>query len=108
MAHTASGPATVGDFAETVRAKNAGPFWLTLDIFFEDDGAYQRVADSPRLSPEAIAREYRVDAAKVSIFRLGSIRAIKISFPRPVPQAGFEDRDMHSGQQHIPLLRLAV
>jgi hypothetical protein len=108
MAHTASEPATVGDLAETVRAKNAGPFWLTLDMFFDDDDAYQRVADSPQLSHDAIAREYRVDAAKVSIFRLRSIRAIKISFPRPVPQAGFEDRDMHSGQQHIPLLRLPI
>jgi hypothetical protein len=108
MAHAPSEPATVGDVAETVRAKNAGPFWLTLDIFFEDDAAYQLVAASPQLSHEAIAGAYRVDATKVSIFRLRSIRAIKISFPRPVPQAGFKDRDMHSGQQHIPLLRLPI
>jgi hypothetical protein len=108
MAHTTDSAATVGDLAELVRAKNAGPFWLTLDMFFADDDAYQRVAESPQLSAEAIAREYRVDASKVSIFRIPSIRAIKVSFPRPVPQAGFEDRDMHSGQQHIPLLRLPV
>jgi Domain of unknown function (DUF4387) len=108
MAHTTSEPATIGDLAETVRAKNAGPFWLTLDMFFDDDAAYQRVADSPRLSPEVIANEYRVDPGKVSIFPLPSIRAIKVSFPRPVPQASFEDRDMHSGQQHIPLLRLPI
>jgi hypothetical protein len=108
MPHTASAAATVGDFAETVRAKNAGPFWLTLDIFFDDDDAYQRVADSPQLSHDVIASEYRVDPDRVSIFRIPSIRAIKVSFPRPVPQAGFEDRDMHSGQQHIPLVRLPI
>jgi hypothetical protein len=108
MTDTASPAATVGDLAEIVRAKNAGPFWLTLDIFFAGDDAYQRVADSAELSPESIAREYRVDAGKVSIFRVPSIRAIKVSFPRPVPQAGFADRDMHSGQQHIPLSRLHI
>lgn len=108
MANSCSQPAAIGDFAESVRAKNAGPFWLTLDIFFNDDDAYQRVAGSAQLSHDAIAREYRVDAATVSIFRLPSIRAIKISFPRPVPQAGFEDRDMHSGQQHVPLQRLRI
>jgi hypothetical protein len=108
MAHTTNKTVTVGDFAETVRAKNAGPFWLTLAMFFDDDDAYQRVADSRRLSPDVIANEYRVDPGKVSIFRIPSIRAIKVSFPRPVPQAGFENRDMHSGQQYIPLLRLPI
>ena len=108
MTDTTTPAATVGELAEIVRAKNAGPFWLTLDIIFADDDAYQRVADSSELSPESIARDYRVDADKVSIFRVPSIRAIKVSFPRPVPQGGFADRDMHSGQQHIPLSRLLI
>jgi hypothetical protein len=108
MIPTATEAATIGDLAQLVRAKNAGPFWMTLDMFFDDDDAYQRVTESPHLSPEAIAREYAVDVGNVSIYRLPSIRAIKVAFPRPVPQAGFEDRDMHSGQQHIPLLRLPV
>src|SRR3982074_3313356 len=102
MTDTTSPAATVGDLAEIVRGQNAGPFWLTLDIIFADDDAYQRVADSSELSPESIARDYRVDADKVSIFRVPSIRAIKVSFPRPVPQGGFADRDMHSGKKPIP------
>ncbi len=108
MTDSHAAPVTVGSLAELVRAKNAGPFWMTLDIFFDNDAAYTRVAQSPRLSAEVIAREYRVAADMVSIYRLPLIRAIKISFPRPVPQGSFADRDMHSGQQHILLSRLAV
>jgi Domain of unknown function (DUF4387) len=101
-------PVTVGSLAELVRAKNAGPFWMTLDVFFGNDTAYERVAQSRQLTAEVIAREYRVGASTVSIYRIPSIRAIKISFPRPVPQGSFADRDMHSGQQHILLSQLAV
>ncbi len=108
MTNSHDDPVTIGALAELVRAKNAGPFWLTLDIFFGNDPAYARVAASPQLSAEVIAREYGVDAAMVSIYRMPPIRAIKISFPRPVPQGSFADRDMHSGQQHILLSRLAV
>ena len=27
---------TLGEMAKLVRSKNAGPFWLTLDVMFED------------------------------------------------------------------------
>jgi hypothetical protein len=108
MAASPDRPVTIGDLAELVRSKNAGPFWLTLDIFFDNDAAYARVAQSPQLSPPVIAQAYRVDASEVSIYQIPGIRAIKISFPRPVPQGSFADRDMHSGQQHIPLSRIVV
>src|SRR5690349_6456236 len=32
--------ATLGELAKLVRSKNAGPFWLTIDIMFEDPDAY--------------------------------------------------------------------
>jgi uncharacterized protein DUF4387 len=37
-----------------------------------------------------------------------SLRAIKISFPRPVTQGSFSDRDIHAGQQYIALSQLPV
>jgi hypothetical protein len=51
---------------------------------------------------------YGVDPATVNIYRIPSLRAVKISFPRPVPQGSFHDRDMHSGQQYIPLAGLSL
>ena len=43
-----SGP-TVGEVAEFVRSKNAGPFWQTLDIFLPDESGYRTVAESPSI-----------------------------------------------------------
>jgi hypothetical protein len=99
---------TVRDVAELVRSKNAGPFWQTLDVFLPDDVTYRLVAESPNLSDDVIARLYRVAVEDVKIFRLPSIRVVKISFPRPTTQGGVEDRDMHAGQQHVPLAELEL
>jgi len=99
---------TVGDLADLVRSKNAGPFWQTIDVFFADDETYRAVADNASLTTEAIARLYRVDADTVFIYRLPDIRVVKVSFPRPTIQGGRADRDMHAGQQHIPLAALAL
>ena len=38
--------ATLGDLAKLVRSKNAGPFWLTIDIMFDDADAYRRARDA--------------------------------------------------------------
>jgi Domain of unknown function (DUF4387) len=103
-----SAPPTVGDLADLVRSKNAGPFWQTIDVFFADDETYRAVADNASLTTEAIARLYRVDADTVFIYRLPDVLVVKVSFPRPTIQGGRADRDMHAGQQHIPLAGLAL
>jgi hypothetical protein len=97
---------TIGDVASIVRSKNAGPFWQTLDIFCDTDEDYNEIANSGVLSVETIARLYRVDASTIRIFRMPTLRAVKISFPRPTTQGGVHDRDIHAGQQHVPLLSL--
>jgi Domain of unknown function (DUF4387) len=99
---------TIGDVATLVRSKNAGPFWQTLDVFLGDDDAYRQVAQAPGLNEAAIGHAYRVDPATVRIFRLPAIRVVKISFPRATSQGGVHDRDMHAGQQHVPLARLPL
>ena len=99
---------TVGEVATLVRSKNAGPFWQTLDIFLPDDATYRTVAESESINETTIARLYEVPAEHVTIYRLPSIRVVKISFPRPTPQGGVEDRDMHAGQQHVPLAELVL
>jgi Domain of unknown function (DUF4387) len=89
------------DLALEVRAKNAGPFWLTLDVFLRDDAAY-RAADE-LITTELIADLYHVAASAIAIFRLPGLRVIKASLPRPVTQGSLRDRDIHAGQQHVPL-----
>jgi hypothetical protein len=99
---------TLGELASQVRAKNAGPFWITLDVFFGSESDYRLVTRSAALSAPVIGRLYRVDPATVKYFELPGILAVKISFPRPVTAGSFEDRDLHAGQQHVPLLGLGV
>jgi hypothetical protein len=99
---------TLGELAEQVRAKNAGPFWLTLDVFFKNAQDYELVTGSGILSPRAIGRLYRVDPASVKYFELPALHVVKISFPRPATAGSFEDRDLHGGQQHVPLAALPL
>jgi hypothetical protein len=102
MAET-SAPRTVTDLAREVRSKNAGPFWVTMEVFLRDSAGYAVVADPAFLDAPLIARLYGVAADTVQIFRIPELNVVKISFPRPVVQGSLRDRDMHAGQHHVPL-----
>jgi hypothetical protein len=99
---------TLDDLAIEVRSKNAGPFWVTLELFLADADGYAVAADPAVLDEAVIARLYGVPAAGVRIFRIPSLRVVKISYPRPVGQGGLRDRDLHAGQHHVPLAGLVV
>jgi Domain of unknown function (DUF4387) len=94
-------PRTLDDLALEVRCKNAGPFWMTLDVFLPDDAAYQ-IADR-LITSDLIAELYQVAPESLQIFRIPQLRVVKVSFPRPLPQGSLHDRDMHAGQHHVPL-----
>ena len=99
---------TLADLAHEVRSKNAGPFWVTMELFMRDDDGYRIVADESFLNERVIAELYRVEADSVQLFRIPSLNVVKISFPRRASQGGVADRDMHAGQQHVPLARLRL
>jgi len=101
-------PETVADLAHEVRSKNAGPFWVTMEVFLRDAAGYAVVADPGFLDAAVIARLYGVAAGTVQIFRIPALNVVKISFPRPVVQGSLRDRDMHAGQHHVPLALLAL
>ena len=96
------------DLCLQVRSKNAGPFWLTIDLFMPGTETYERVTHSAVISPGRIATMYAVDPAGVRVFLLPELHAVKISFPRPTGQGSLRDRDIHSGQQYVPLLELEI
>jgi len=82
----------------SVRSKNAGPFWLTVDIFCDDASVFARLRHEPKLSVAAIAELLHTRADGVKIFQMERLNVIKISLPRPVPQGAIADRDMHGAQ----------
>ena len=99
---------TVQDLAHEVRSKNAGPFWVTMELFMKDAAGYAVVADPGFLDEQRVAELYRVDGDAVQLFRIPELNVVKISFPRPVSQGSLRDRDMHMGQHHVPLAGLRV
>jgi len=101
-------PRTVGDLALEVRSKNAGPFWVTMEVFLRDAAGYAVVADPSFLNERVVERLYGVAAATVHIYRIPALNVVKISFPRPVPQGSPRDRDIHAGQHHVPLALLPL
>lgn len=99
---------TLGQLATLVRSKNAGPFWITIDIFCDTAAAYHAIATPGVITADRIAALYRVEASAIKIFLLDDLRAVKISFPRPAAQGSACDRDMHSGQQYVSVMNLSV
>jgi len=100
--------ATLGDLAKLVRSKNAGPFWLTIDIMFDDADAYRRARDAEIINRAAIARLYNRNPADIIVVNHDTALAIKVSFPRPQSSGSKHDGDVYGGQQCAPLLGLDV
>jgi Domain of unknown function (DUF4387) len=96
------------DVCRYVRSKNAGPFWVTVDLFFDSTEYYAKYQDDPAITAKTIAAIYGVDATLVKRFAVKSLNMVKISYPRATPQGGVHERDMHSGQQFVPLLELQL
>ncbi|MFC0202376.1 DUF4387 domain-containing protein [Paracoccus rhizosphaerae] len=92
---------TLGDLVLKVRSKNAGPFWVTIDIFCDRPEVFQRLSGD--LSTERVAELYQVSPDQLKRFDIADLRVIKFSLPRPVIQGSAADRDMH-GAQYAALL----
>lgn len=99
---------TLRETAGFVRSKNAGPFWLTIDIFFDDADSYERAKTSPALTAGAVGRIYGAEEAETKLFEIDALRTIKISLPRRPVQGHRHERDMHAGQQYVSILDLEL
>jgi len=96
------------DVCRYVRSKNAGPFWITVDLFFKDRESFDRWIHSPSLQAEGLARHLGIDEATLRLQPLPELSTLKFSYPRRVPQGGRFERDMHGGQQYVQLLRQSI
>ena len=85
--------ARLGELVEKVRSKNAGPFWLTIDIFCGDPDTYADVVG--RLGTQQVARVFDTAPQLIKRFDIPDLHVIKISLPRPVTQGAIQDRDIH-------------
>lgn len=101
----------LGDVAEVIRSKNAGPFQITIDLMFASVADYRRVLASPAFNAAEIARRYRLAEEQVAVIPFERVRAIKITLPRRWGSRGSgsaADRDVYGAQQHGPLVDLQI
>ena len=103
--------ATLGELADVMRSKNAGPYQFTIDLMFNDRATYDRVIKSGVISGNVIGPLYGVEESLVRIMPFERVRAIKITIPRTTGEHGSGsafDRDVYGAQQHGPLAGLAI
>ena len=73
---TAEHPPTLGELALEVRSKNAGPFWVTMELFMRDAEGYALVADPAFLDEDVVARLYDLDPADILFFRIPELNVV--------------------------------
>jgi hypothetical protein len=79
-----------------VRSKNAGPFWLTIDIFCGSADMFERIARA--LPSDRVAGLFDQPVQAIKRFEIPDLNVVKFSFPRPAVQGSRFDRDMHGAQ----------
>ena len=95
---------TISNKAKFVRSKNAGPFWVTMDIFAANKDDYEVIKNSPHMNKKELGDLFDTDPEVLKLFFMDDLNVIKVSIPRKMPQGARYERDMHAGQQYIPLL----
>jgi hypothetical protein len=102
---TGRGLRTIGDVAQFVTSKNAGPFLLTLDIVFADEATYRKFRSLNPLDRNVIAGLYGIPEADVlKIIEFDPAYAIKVTMRRPLGSGALGETDVYGAQQHVPLM----
>ena len=98
--------AELGAIAEKIRSKNAGPFWLTIDIFCGNRDVFERV--SAGLGTARVAALFRMDEQDLKRFDIADLNVVKFSLPRPAVQGTRADRDMHGAAWAVLLEEVQI
>lgn len=94
--------------ARYVRSKAAGPFWITVDVFFSSREAFEAHRAAPALQTAAVEACLSLTPGSVRRIEVPDLAVIKYAYPRARPQGGVMERDMHGGQQFAPMLQLEL
>lgn len=96
------------EMAKVIRSKNAGPFYLTFDILFDNDKTYEIAKRSGIINRQLISRVYHIPRSNIEVIEYDPAYAIKITVVRPTPSGGLDDTDIFGAQQHAPLLDIEI
>ena len=91
----------LGEKIKKIRSKNAGPFWITIDIFCGSEEAFTDVCLN--LKNSKIANLLMINIKDLKRFEIEKLNVVKFSFPRNITQGHVLDRDMHGAQLAVLL-----
>jgi hypothetical protein len=96
---------------KVLRSKSAGPYKVTIDLFFDSDSMYERVKNSGMLTREVVAKLYNMRPEDVEgIYCVDLARGIKITIPKAKGEGTADPgcRDIYGAQQYVPLLDIEI
>ena len=96
----------LGSIVKNIRSKNAGPFWVTIDIFCLDAESLKVILK--KIDVDLISTMFKINKRKIKIFKIDNLNVIKISFPRTIVQGHMNDRDMHGAQYSLLLKEFLI
>jgi len=91
------------NLAKILRSKNAGPYYVTFDIMFNNKDIYERVKNSNILTDKLISELYQIAEKDVSIIYYGIVNSIKITIKRKYASGDINDTDVYGAQQQALL-----
>ena len=100
--------ARLDEIAKVIRSKNAGPFFLTLDVLFADEASYRRVESARVIEREKMAKLYRQPLENVFVYHHPAALAMKVTMVRATPAGSIFDTDLYGAQQHVLLYPLEI
>lgn len=98
------------ELAPVIRSKNAGPYWFTVDIIFDNNNVFQAVKKSNIINRELIAKLYnKTDIDSISeVIYFDEGQAIKFNIKRDHSSGSVYDTDVLGMQQHAPMLDVEI
>lgn len=92
------------EYASIIRSKNAGPFCVTIDIFFTGDDDYALARGSRLLTVSGVADAYRIPEESVKgVYWDDRIRGAKVSLVRWSSSSDPFCTDLFGAHLHTPL-----
>ena len=92
------------DLAKTIRSKNSCVDLITFDIIFREQGNYDLVRKSGKLTKATVAKLYGIPEERIVDFvEFDPAFAIKFTIKRSRPSGSFGEGDVFASQQYAPL-----
>lgn len=95
--------------AKTIRSKNAGAHFYTMDIIFDDHATYEHVKRTGIINRDLVRTLYGVPDERIEeLVEYDTGNAIKITLRRSVSSGDVGESDLYGCQQYVPLLDIPI